>query len=254
MFSRYVVIFLSILIVLNASEFNKFKNINLKSSKNPIKIYSDTNSSSKLRAIMDTSNGVDILGCNNLWCRLKYEDGYILFKDLKVPKKVDSKIKIIDDYTKALLLYKDKNYLKAYKLFLELSSKNLSDPNINFYLGRSAFELKKYSEAIVAFENVLFQKPDSTRVKFEMARAYFLNHQYNASKNMFLKVLDDKNSSDKLNDIAKKYLKAIALKEQKHFINGVVIAGVGYDSNINNSSKYRVFNNVYIEDIDSYII
>jgi tetratricopeptide (TPR) repeat protein len=133
-------------------------------------------------------------------------------------------------------------------MFQELFNNNLNDPNINFYLGRSAFELKKYQESLVAYERVLFEKPDSLRTQLEMARAYFLSKEYKSAKKMFQNLEENPKVPGELKQNIAKYLSVIDTKIPKHFFNGMLMAGVTYDSNLKNRSKHDSYYSPLIND------
>lgn len=157
--------------------------------------------------------------------------------------KVDESVQ--SEYADALNQYKVKQYQKAYESFNVLFQKNLEDANVNFYLGRSAFELKKYSEAVLAFERVLFSKPDSSRAKLELARAYFMSRNFQEAKKFFLEVKADTKVPKNVIVSIDKYLQMIDDNTQKHFINGALVIGVNYDNNVANGlpEEYVTLNN-----------
>jgi hypothetical protein len=218
-------------------------------------------------------NGCDTFG----WCELK-EGGYIKsalttgniknkiqFKEITPKKKeivepiktpimklkekalpIKKETPILDKYKVALTHYKNKEYEDSYKLFRELFEENLNEVNTNFYLGRSAFELKKYSEALGAYERVLFEKPNALRTKYEMAKTFFLVNDLNNSKKLFLELKRDKKVKPRISKNIDKYLLAIDKRTNKHIFRGAFIFGLGYDSNIENSP----YDKTYIPDID----
>jgi tetratricopeptide (TPR) repeat protein len=149
-----------------------------------------------------------------------------------------TKEKILVEYTKALNLYKQKAYQKAYESFNILFESNLDDVNINFYLGRSAFEIKKYNDAIIAFDRILFAKPDNNRVKLEIGRAYFMSKQYGEAKKYFKEVQKNPNTPKNIQDALEKFFLVIEQNTKKHFLNGVVLVGLNYDSNAKNTSDW----------------
>ncbi|MEA3354758.1 MAG: CDC27 family protein [Campylobacterota bacterium] len=184
----------------------------------------------------------------------KVQDTTILKKaEVKVDKKAvkedkptvvmsdKEKKKIVKGYTSALKLYKLKQYQKAYEQFNVLFESNLDDANINFYLGRSAFELKKYHEAILAFDRILFSKPDASRVKLEMAKAYFMSKKYADAKLYFDELNKDPKTPKNIKEGIGKYLAIIDENTKKNFVNAIFLAGLAYDSNINNRSSYDLF-------------
>lgn len=152
-----------------------------------------------------------------------------------IPKEYENK-KILEDYTQALTLYKQKKYQDSYIILNNLFEQNLDDANINFYLGRSAFEMKKYHDAIIAFERILFSNPESSRTKLELARAYFITKQYGEAKKRFLEVQEDTNVPQNIRDAVAKFLLAIENSTKKHFLNGIVLFGLNYDSNVKNTA------------------
>lgn len=155
--------------------------------------------------------------------------------------KENSQELFLQQYKEAILLYKKKEYEKAYERLNILFETNLDNANINFYLGRSAYELQKYHEAIIAYERVLFAKPESKRAQLEMARAYFMAGQYEEAKKYFLKLHTSKDISLKLKKAIEKFLVTIDENIQKNFVNGILLAGVQYDSNIYSRSEFDAF-------------
>ncbi|MEA3512770.1 MAG: tetratricopeptide repeat protein [Campylobacterota bacterium] len=156
---------------------------------------------------------------------------------------------IIEKYTKALTHYKQKQYQSSYDQFNQLFANNLNDVNINFYLGRSAYELKKYNEAVLAFDRVLFENPDAARVNLEIARAYMKLNQLKDAKVYFEKTLEDPKVPKQIQEAVKKFLIVIDNNTQKHFLNGVLLLGFNYDSNVNTSSTHDFFTDDPILDI-----
>ncbi|MBI3873836.1 MAG: hypothetical protein HY307_02315 [Arcobacter sp.] len=156
-------------------------------------------------------------------------------------EKNTTKEVIIDTYTKALQEYKNKNYKVSYDLLNELFTKNLNDVNINFYLGRTAFELGLFDEAVLAYDRILFEKPETLRVQFELGRTYIAKENYLDAKKYFMLLTEDSKTPQDLLLLSKKYLAMVEDKISKHKVTGIVMAGINYDSNINNSSKYEFF-------------
>lgn len=154
--------------------------------------------------------------------------------------------KILEEYKNALLLYKEKKFQEAYNELNILFQSNLDDANINFYLGRTAFELEKYDEAIIAYERVLFSKPENTRAKLELGRAFFMTKQYSEAKKYFLEVRQDPNTPTNIKITLEKFLDVINEQNQqystikKHLLSGIVLFGLNYDSNVQNTADAHV--------------
>ncbi len=151
-------------------------------------------------------------------------------------------------YKQALQFFNKKNYQRSYDLFNILFIDHLDDAKINFYLGRSAFELKKYNEAIIAYERVLFQKPNNIRVKLELARSFLLYKSYDEAKRMFNTIKNTKDISSKIIKLIDIYLEQIESRTSKHSIDGVFIIGYNDDSNINNTADPHTFGSLTYTD------
>jgi tetratricopeptide (TPR) repeat protein len=137
------------------------------------------------------------------------------------------------NFNQAVLLFNKADYNGAYKIFNQLFEENPSDARVNFYLGRAALETKQYEEALMAFERVLIVEPTHIRSRMEMARAYFELKEFDSADLEFDKVLES-DIPKKVRDQIMGYKSAIDAAKKKHFINGYIMAGIGWDSNINN--------------------
>jgi len=138
-------------------------------------------------------------------------------------------------YKSALIFYKNKKYEMAYKMFNKLLQTNYKSENYNFYFGMSAEKLKKYAQAIAAFERILIYSPDNRRAKLELAKLYFLTKNYKLSKQYFLELKERIKNKQVLKNI-NKLLKQIYLYEKKHTYKTALIIGSGYDNNIYNKA------------------
>ena len=159
----------------------------------------------------------------------------------------------VQNYKNALNFFKEKDYNKAYILLNQLFQIKNNDININFYLGRSAYETTRYDESIRAYERFLFEQPDNNPVKLEMAKAFFMNKTYKESKKLLTEVKKDTQIPETILLTVNYYLKLIEEKENKHFVNGAFIIGLNYDSNINSRSKYDTYNDVYVSSFNVYL-
>jgi tetratricopeptide (TPR) repeat protein len=146
----------------------------------------------------------------------------------------------------AISTYKNKNYKKSFSMFLELLQKdNYKNLNYNFYLGMSAEKIGNYSEAIAAFERILFYKPDNIRAKLELAKIYYNIKQYSNSKKYFEEVLKTTKNKAVIKHI-KYYLSKIKDTYKKDYLDFIAMLSYGFDSNINNttdSNSYIVYIN-----------
>jgi tetratricopeptide (TPR) repeat protein len=133
----------------------------------------------------------------------------------------------------AIKIFDADGFEKAYEEFYKLYQLKTDDKKVNFYLGRCALELKKYDEAIAAFDRVLIVEPTHARGHLEMARAYFEQKEFGMAEAEFDEALKA-NLPKQVKEQVAGYKKAIEESKQKHFINGFLSASIGYDSNINN--------------------
>jgi len=175
-----------------------------------------------------------------VFCSSIYANSYDIVSNTK-----NLSLSSISKYKLALVYFKEKDYKRAYWLFKLLSNKTLNDPNINYYLGRSAYELAKYDEAIIAFDNILFQNADNIKIKFELAKVYLAISQFKEAKKYLLEIKSASKISPNFLKIINKYIEISENKMKKHFISGVLITGIEYDSNVNNRSSFDVYNQTY---------
>jgi tetratricopeptide (TPR) repeat protein len=105
-----------------------------------------------------------------------------------------------------------------------------ADPEINFLLGRTYFEMARYEDAVMAFERVLFVNPDSSRVKLEIARAYLALGSKEFARQYFQEVLAT-NPPEAVWSNIQHFLKSIKDSEQRHFFTGTLALGFDYDDN-----------------------
>lgn len=66
-----------------------------------------------------------------------------------------------------------------------LAANQPDDPEVSFLLGIVAMMEKDYEAAIGHFRSILVDKPDAERVRLELARAYYLKGDYDASAREF---------------------------------------------------------------------
>lgn len=139
---------------------------------------------------------------------------------------------------KAVSLYKKKDYNESFKILYKLFENNLNHKDINFYLGRAAFEINDFDTAVQAFERILILDESNHRVRLELARVFFIEGLYGESKSEFQKVLDSNPPKDVKLKIHR-YLAEINGKEEsskkKVFFMGLISLGAGYDTNVENS-------------------
>lgn len=182
---------------------------------------------------------------------LEIEDKLVTIKARE--KIYQHNIENSNNYISASVMYNTKQYNESYKLFHELFLKNNYNLNINYFLAKSAFFIKKYDEATAAFERVLILKPDFNQARYDYARILYKLNQKNEAKSEFTKLLKTKINKKTKSNI-KNYLKNIKQKKKKKRISGnaTVLLGLSRSSNVNNgliSPEYRLpgLNDILVE-------
>lgn len=153
---------------------------------------------------------------------------------------------------KALGLYQENKFDKAYPLFSTLFESISDDPKINFHLGRCALELRKYDEALTAFERVLMIDPNHYRSRLELARLYFEEKSWEQAEEEF-KILLEAPLPDNVKINIKNYMSAIKEAKNPQTIYIALIYGWGYDTNINSgigADKVYMANNSFVNGLN----
>lgn len=121
---------------------------------------------------------------------------------------------------------------EAYKQLYDAFAANPADLDTNFYLGRAAFESGRYEESVMAFDRILIADPNSPRIKLELARAHLRLGSRELARQYFKEVLASNPPPQVWRNI-QGFLDAIAVSEQRHFMNGIFTVGVSHDDNVN---------------------
>ena len=145
-------------------------------------------------------------------------------------------------YEKAVKSYKANDFSASYELLSKLYLTNLSDANLNFYLGRSAYETGHYEVALAAFERVETLDDGNLRNKLEMARTYFMLKMYEDSEMAFRAVLQNPNIPQNVRTNIELYLSKVTKVQQKSFTYATVNMDWIHDSNVNYGSLDNDYN------------
>ena len=151
-------------------------------------------------------------------------------------------------YAEAMGAYKAKDYQTSYELFSKLYLTKLSDTNLNFNLGVSAYETGHYEVALAAFERVEMLQPTNLRNKLEMARTYFMLKMYEDSELLFKEVLANSLIPENVRKNIELYLSKVTKVQQKSFTYATIEMNSLYDSNVNYGSiddTYNIGNTAY---------
>lgn len=145
--------------------------------------------------------------------------------------------------TKAMKSYQDKNYKVALEEFLKI--KSFSDSaKVDYYIGRSYYELGDYEQALAAYERVAINEPNNKRVILETAQTYFMLGMYDEARSRFDIILSDPTVPEIVKSNILVRLNTIDSKTKKHFTNFAILLGYGFDTNINNTTgigSYSVY-------------
>jgi len=144
-------------------------------------------------------------------------------------------------YEEAKKFYASKEYTRSYAILSTLYLEALDDPKLNFYLGRSAYEVGELSAAIAAFERVMMLEPDNVYNRVELARAQQSAGLSSEAEEGFAKVVQYPGLPQNVRDQVEYYLSAIAKQRQRSFFSATARAGFLYDSNVNFGSSDDIY-------------
>lgn len=136
-----------------------------------------------------------------------------------------------EEIVAGIQFFKSGKYQQAYDTLLAHVEDVPENQELNFYLGRAAFEIGNYEMAVMAFERILIAKPDENRVKLEIARAF---HMMNANEiaRRYCKEVLSTNPPEAVKKNIIKFLAFMDKSEQKHFFSGSLCVGVDWNNNV----------------------
>lgn len=137
-------------------------------------------------------------------------------------------------FTAAVKLYEEQSYQEAYRVFSVLVDQDYSSIDYSFYLAQVATKLNKHKEAITAYERILILQPDHTRSKLELGKLYYQLQEYTLSESYFNSAQNDRIPETVRLNISR-YLAKIEKQSQRGSLNGALIFGLGYDTNVNSA-------------------
>ena len=141
---------------------------------------------------------------------------------------------------KAKKLFNKKQYQNAIDILEQLSQINPSNISINFYLGRSHYQIKNYEKAVSAFERIIIIDENHLRGRLELAQTYFmLGLNEEALKNFNIVLKNNIPANVKTN--IEKRVKSIKSKQINHMFYGFASIGFTYDNSINNTDDKTVY-------------
>ena len=131
----------------------------------------------------------------------------------------------------AKTLLQNKDYEGAYNAFMNVLRTAPDDDDVNFGILVAAYELKKYSQAMMAAERLVDKYPSDARLRIHMARIYIAMGEKESAKAELqqARAFDPSITDDQIEDIVAGLNKQISRWQ----FNGSVGAGLLYDSNYN---------------------
>lgn len=146
-------------------------------------------------------------------------------------------------YERILEIYKNGEFEKALSMSKELLKTQPMDVNINLIYANSAFVLKKFHQAIAAYDRVIILEPENVFARLQVAEIYALTSNLKLLK-LEIEALDrmslSKEQRQKLANLRLNLTQDKA-KEQKN-IYAMVGLGIMYDSNVNSDIGNIAFN------------
>ncbi|MFH1624499.1 MAG: surface lipoprotein assembly modifier [Pseudomonadota bacterium] len=135
-------------------------------------------------------------------------------------------------YQEAREHFQKKDFERAYRILWGAVKEDPENIDLNFYLGRAAFELQRYEAAAAAFERILIINKDLHRVRLELARAYYNLNAFVLAREEFEKVLKT-NPPEAVKKNIQQFLDAISKLVTPHRISTRLALGYQFDSNVN---------------------
>ena len=146
-------------------------------------------------------------------------------------------------FARGIHLFNAKNFHNAYDELFKAFVENPGDPDINFHLGRAAFETGNHEMALMAFERVLMADPEAIRVKLEMGRTFAMLGNRSHAKRYFNEVLAT-NPPEMVRQNINAFLRTITAREKKHFFNGFLALGCDWDDNVRVAPASEIINTI----------
>lgn len=116
------------------------------------------------------------------------------------------------------------------------------DSTISFDEALEESESGNLGEAITSFEQILQDQPELSRVRMELALAYYRAMDFSSARKSVNKVLDDDNIPLAVRNESHEFLGAIERADKRHTWSGFVNTGIGYDTNSYASPADSVIN------------
>ncbi len=183
----------------------------------------------------------DLFIKKNSFAPLK-NDTAVIPKDKNTPSNKEQ-------YNYAKDLFRERNYKQALNILLELSKKDTDNPDLNFYIGRSYYEIGDYEAASSYFERITIKDDNNLRAKLELAQTYMKLELYTDAVENFNTVLQ----SDIPNNVKKNIqnrLSYIENRQKKHLFGGSFNFNITHDNNSYDVSDVKTFNTLAYDGLE----
>jgi tetratricopeptide (TPR) repeat protein len=149
-------------------------------------------------------------------------------------------------YSEGKRLFDSGRYAEAYEVLYELFEQAPDNADVNFYLGRCAFENQDFEGALMAYERILIRYPDAQRVKLELGRCYYQMRSYDMAASFFEEVARQ-NPAPMVRAKIEHFLQRIEAQRkqnQLHRLYGNFNLGLGFDTNAHVSPENDIIQTI----------
>ncbi|MBU1193870.1 MAG: DUF560 domain-containing protein [Proteobacteria bacterium] len=155
---------------------------------------------------------------------------FVLFTDIFLAGAAFSSTEQ-EEISQGIELFHSGLFSESYQVLIKAFEHSPGSLELNFYLGRAAFETQNYEMAIMAFERILIASPSESRVKLEMARTFQKLGANDIARQYCHEVLMT-HPPEAVKENIKKFLIYMDKTEQNHFLSGSLALGVDWNNNI----------------------
>lgn len=128
-------------------------------------------------------------------------------------------------------LLSEQRYAEAYDHLFAAFELQPDDADINFLLGRAAFEKGDFESALMAFDRVLIIHPGAVRVKLELARCHIALGAFGPARQLLAEVLESKPPAA-VKDNIQLLTDSMDAKQKRSALHGSLALGFAGDDNV----------------------
>lgn len=128
---------------------------------------------------------------------------------------------------KAVQAFNDKDYEAAYPLLMKLLRETPEDAEVSIALGKTSFELKRWTQAIMAYERLSMRWPSDVRWRLALAQVYnAMGEKESAQRELAAARIIEPTVTEDM-------LERTTAIDSRLAVHGRFTAGLGWDSNVN---------------------